>query len=240
MCTTFPHDRLLTGLGLGGMALVAEILASAAEGSHPYKGRWVSFAAGALVFVHLILAPLLSPFRARAMNDVNRMLRRANQSVPSDPSVTTKSVILVNPPLDPFAGYFLMYRAVAGEPRPKHLRWLATGVTDLRVERVDEQTLRIRPGAGFLSSTSQMMLRSLAHPMRLGERIALSDAFIDVTDVAPDGRPLEILVRFAVKLEDPSLQWLKWGEHGYVPFRLPEVGETVVLPAADMRDVLFG
>ena len=59
-------------------------------------------------------------------------------------------------------------------------------------------------------------------------------------DVAPDGRPLEILIRFAVKLEDPSLEWLQWQDHGYVPFRLPEVGETVVLPAADMRDVLFG
>ena len=240
MCTTFPHDRLLTGLGIGGMALVAEILASAAEGTHPHKGRWVALAAGALATVHLVLAPLLSPYRARAMNDVNRMLERANQSIPSDASITTKSVILVNPPLDPFAGYFLMYRAVAGERRPKHLRWLATGVTDLRIERVDERTLRIRPGAGFLSSTSQMMLRSLDHPTRLGERITLSDAVIEVTDLAPDGRPLEILVRFALRLEDPSLHWLKWGEHGYVPFRLPEVGETVVLPAADMRDVLFG
>lgn len=240
MCTTFPHDRLLTGLGIGGMALVAEILASVAEGTHPAKGRLTTVVAGGLVFVHLVVAPLLSPYRARAMNDVNRMLDRANASVPSDASVTAKSVVLVNPPLDPFAGYFLMYRAVAGERRPKHLRWLATGVTDLRIERVDERTLRMRPGAGFLSSTSQMMLRSLNHPMRLGERITMSDAVIEVSDVAPDGRPLEILVHFAVRLEDPSLEWLKWGEHGYVPFRLPEVGETVVLPAANMRDVLFG
>src|SRR6185503_17873498 len=91
MCTTFPHDRLLTGLGIGGMALVAEILASVVEGVHPLKGRWVSAAAAALVVVHLVLAPLLSPYRARAMNDVNRMLGRANQSVPSDASVANKS-----------------------------------------------------------------------------------------------------------------------------------------------------
>jgi hypothetical protein len=240
MCTTFPHDRLLTGLGIGGMALVAEILVRTAARAHPYEGRWVSVAAGGLVVVHLVLAPLLSPYRARAMNDVNRMLIRANQSVPSDASVTTKSVVLVNPPLDPFAGYFLMYRTVAGEARPKHLRWFTTGVTDVRIERVDERTLRIRPGAGFLSSTSQMMLRSLAQPARLGERITLSGMTIDVSDVGPDGRPLEIVVRFAEKLEHPSLEWLKWGEHGYVPFQLPEVGETVVLPAANMREVLFG
>jgi hypothetical protein len=240
MCTTFPHDRLLNGLGIGGMALAAEILANAIEGTFPYRRPWVTIAAASLAFVHLILAPLLSPYRARAMNDINRMFGRANESVPSDPSITTKSVVLVNPPLDPFGGYFLMYRVASGEPRPKHLRWLTTGVTDVRVERVDEQTLRIRPGAGFLSSTSQMMLRSLNHPMRLGERIALSGMTIEVSDLGPDGRPLEIVVRFAQKLEDPSLEWLKWGEHGYVPFQLPKVGESVVLPAANMREVLFG
>jgi hypothetical protein len=240
MCPTFPHDRLLTGLGIGGMALVALVLANVAEGAYREKKRWVTVAAAGLAFVHLGLAPLLSPYRARAMNDVNRMLGRANGSIPSDPSVKNRSIVLVNPPLDPFAGYFLMYRAVDGTPRPKHLRWLATGVTDLRVERVDDRTLRLRPGAGFLSSTSQMMLRSVTHPMHLGDKITLSDMTIEVSDLAPDGRPLEILVRFTVSLEDRSLEWLKWGDHGFVPFRLPEVGETVILPAANMREVLFG
>lgn len=240
MCTTFPHDRLLTGLGVGAMAIVAILLASAWERTHPVRGRFLTVAAGALFFLHVVLATILSPLRSRAMNDVNRMLERANQSVPSDPAVAQKSVVLVNPPLDPFGGYFLMYRAVQGVVRPKHLRWLATGVTDLRIERVDDRTLRIRPGAGFLSSTSQMMLCSPTHPWRLGERISLSDSTIEVSDLTSDGRPQEILVRFGVKLEDSSLEWLQWGDHRYVPFRLPAVGETVVLPAADMRDVLFG
>jgi hypothetical protein len=222
------------------MAVVAQVLANVAEGTYRERGRWVKVAAASLVLVHLVIAPLLSPFRARAMNDVNRMLGRANASVPSDPSVKNKSVVLVNPPLDPFAGYFLMYRAASGEPRPRHLRWLATGVTDLRVERVDARTLRLRPGAGFLSSTSQMMLRSVNRPMHLGDKITLSDMTIEVSDLAPDGRPLEILVRFTVDLEDRSLEWLQWGDHGYVPFRVPEIGETVILPAANMREVLFG
>ncbi|MET0591750.1 MAG: hypothetical protein ABW133_03565, partial [Polyangiaceae bacterium] len=116
MCTTFPHDRLLTGLGVGAMALVAHLLASAWEGTHPLRGRLVPITAGGLFFLHVVLATILSPLRARAMTDVNRMLERANQSVPSDASVTGKSVVLVNPPLDPFGGYFLMYRAVQGVP----------------------------------------------------------------------------------------------------------------------------
>jgi hypothetical protein len=55
--------------------------------------------------------------------------------------------------------------------------------------------------------------------------------------VSPNGRPLEVLVRFGVELEDSSLEWLQWGKHEYVPFRLPDVGETVTVPAVDMREV---
>jgi hypothetical protein len=60
-----------------------------------------------------------------------------------------------------------------------------------------------------------------------------------VSEVGSDGRPLEVLVRFEVDLEDRSLEWYQWGEHGFVPFRLPEIGETVLVPAVDMRETLF-
>jgi hypothetical protein len=168
------------------------------------------------------------------------VLGRAHQSVPADAAVTSRTVVLVNPPIDPFVGYFLAYRTVAGEPRPKHLRWFATGVTDLRIQRVDETTLRMRPSAGFLSSFTQMMLRSPNRPIELGQLIALSDVTIEVSALTADGRPAEILVRFAVPLEHPSLQWLQWGKHDYVPFRVPRVGETTVVPAVDMSEMMFG
>jgi hypothetical protein len=238
MCATFTHDRLLTGVSLGAMALVAEILAGFVQSS--VRPRFASAVAGALVLCHVVVAPVLFPFRAQATSSVNRVLGRAHQSVPSDAGVSSRSVILLNPPIDPFVGYFLAYRAVAGEPRPKHLRWFATGVTDLRIQRVDDTTLRIRPGAGFLSSFTQMMLRSPTRPIELGEQIALSGVTVEVSALTADGRPSEILVRFAVPLEDPSLQWLQWGKHDYVPFRVPRVGETLVVPAVDMSEMMFG
>jgi len=240
MCSTFPHDRLLTGAGIGGMALVAGLLGSVAEGTYPRKVWWVSAGAGFLAFIHLFLGPALTPYRARAMNDINGMLGEAHRTISSSESVTHKSVVLVNPALDPFAAYFIIYREAAREPRPKHLRWLATGVSDIHIERIDATTLRVRPSAGFLSSSSQMMLRSLSRPMQLGERVTLSDATFEVSELGADGRPLEVLVRFRVELEDRSLEWMQWGKHGYVPFRLPSVGETVVVPSVDMREVLLG
>jgi hypothetical protein len=238
MCATFPHDRLLTGISLGAMALVAELLAAFIQSGA--RGRLASIVAGTLVFCHVGVAPLLFPFRAQATTSVNRVLGRAHQSVPADAAVTSRSVVLVNPPIDPFVGYFLAYRTAASEPRPKHLRWFATGVTALWINRVDETTLRIRPRAGFLSSFTQMMLRSSNRPIGLGQRIALSDVTIEVSALTADGRPSEILVRFAVPLEHPSLQWLQWGKHDYVPFRVPRVGETTVVPAVDMSEMMFG
>jgi hypothetical protein len=238
MCATFPHDRLLTGISLGAMALVAELVVSFVQRAAPSRGA--RLAGRALVVCHLALAPLLFPFRAQATNSVNRVLGRAHQSVPSDAGVANRSVVLVNPPLDPFVGYFLMYRAIAGEPRPKHLRWFATGVTDLRIQRLDETTLLIHPTAGFLSSFTQTMLRSPTRPIGLGEQMALSGVSIEVSALTPDGRPSEIRVRFAVPLEHPSLQWLQWGKHSYVPFRVPRVGETLLVPAVDMKELMFG
>jgi hypothetical protein len=133
-----------------------------------------------------------------------------------------------------------MYRAAMGEPRPKNLRWFATGVTDLQIHRVDETTLRIHPSAGFLSSFTQMLLRSPSQRIELGQRITLSDVTIEVSALTADGRPSDILVRFAVPLEDPSLQWLEWDKHDYVPFRVPRVGETLLVPAVDMSEMMFG
>ena len=238
MCATFCHDRLLTGVGLGAMALVAELLAGFIQSG--VRGRRASLVAGALVFCHVVVAALLFPFRAQATSGVNRVLEQAHRSIPSDAGVTSRSVVLVNPPIDPFVGYFLAYRTVAGEPRPKHLRWFATGVSELCIQRVDETTLRIHPTAGFLSSFTQMMLRSPARRIGLGERVVLSDVTIEVSGLTADGRPSEILVRFAVPLEHPSLQWLQWDKHDYVPFRVPQVGETLIVPAVDMSELMFG
>jgi hypothetical protein len=84
------------------------------------------------------------------------------------------------------------------------------------------------------------MLRSLARPLKLGEKVSLDEATFEIMAITSDGRPAEVRVRFARDLRDPRLVFLRWGRHGYVRFDLPEVGATVVLPRVDLLTALFG
>lgn len=239
VCSTFPHDRLLMGASVGGAALLAKLFTSLAEGRYLSPNRWVWAGTTLLGLLHLVLAPALLPIRARGLAVVDARLSQANATIPSTHDISSKSVVLINPPVDPFAAYFPIQRQAAYLPRPKHLRWLATGVTDLNIERVDNRTLRVRPSAGFLSSSSQLMLRSPRHPMRLGETVTLPEISYEVTGLTNDGRPSEVLVRFRCPLEDRSLVWLQWGRHGFVPFSPPIPGAAVLVPAVDMGTALL-
>jgi hypothetical protein len=233
MCATFPHDRLLLGAGVGAMALVAELLGRALR-----LRQWPVLVA--LGGIHLALAPILLPLRAAHVADLNRALNAADDSIPSDPQVTRKSVVLLNPPLDPFAAYLPIYREAAGRSRPRALLWLATGVSELTVTGVDSHTIRLRARDGFLSSASQLMLRDPRRPPRLGETVELGAASIRVRTSMPDGRPREVEVRLRQPLLSDELVWMQWGGRGYAPFRLPESGESVVVPAVDIASALFG
>jgi hypothetical protein len=236
MCSTFVHDRLLMVPCLGSMAVVARVFASWIEA--PGARRLVRTAAvGLLAIVHLIVGPLLAPVRAyAAVGESGRLLKHAYDSIPSDPSVARQTVVLVNPPFDPFASYFPLSRQAEKRPRPAHLRWLATGATPLRIERTDERTLLIEAKRGWLSTTSERMLRNPERaPAQVGDVVNLSDVSFEVTRIS-DRRPHTIRVRFAMPLGDSRLVWLQWDgdTRGYIPFLPPPVGSSVEIAPVDM------
>jgi hypothetical protein len=190
-----------------------------------------------LVIVHLVIGPLLLPVRAyAAVGKSGPLLKHAYDSIPSDPGVARRTVVLVNPPFDPFASYFPLVRQVEKRPRPHLLRWLATGATPLRIERTDERTLLIAAKCGWLSTTSERMLRNPdSAPAKVGNVVNLSDVSIEILHVI-DLRPDVIKVRFAMPLEDTRWVWLQWDRdtRGFVPFLPPPVGSSVEVEPVDM------
>jgi hypothetical protein len=238
----FPHDRLLLFIGAGAMPLVALLLRDLFEplaDERPPLGRAGQRAVvyGCAV-LHLAIAPLLLPLRVRAALDGERMLTAADRSIDDSPAVRDKTVVLMNPPLDAFAGFLPPMRAAEGRSRPHGLRWLATGGSDVRIERIDLRTLRVRPTGGFLALPSERMQRNPKNRMPIGYTVRFSDLSIEITSLTPDGRPAEILARFERPLEDASYELYAWQEKRFVLFSPPKVGQAVLLPRVDFTHLL--
>jgi hypothetical protein len=240
MCSTFVHDRLLMVPCLGSMAVMARVLATWVEAPRPRRLANTA-AVVVLAIVHLVVGPLLAPVRAyAAVGESGPLLKHAYDSIPSDANVAHQTVVLVNPPFDPFASYFPLVRQVEQKPRPLHLRWLATGATPLRIERLDDQTLLVEAKHGWISTTSERMLRDPEKaPARVGDVVHLSGVSFEVTHVL-DQRPDVIRVRFDMPLGDARLIWLQWDcdTRAFVPFLPPPVGRSVEVDPVDMAYVL--
>jgi hypothetical protein len=103
------------------------------------------------------------------------------------------------------------------------------------VHRTDAHTLVIRSAGGYFAWTFDRLLRDERHPLKVGDRVELSDMTAEVTAVTSDGRPTEASFRFVVPLEDASLRWLCWSDGQWGPFKPPAVRETVELPAVRLR-----
>lgn len=238
----FPHDRLLLFIGIGAMPLVARVLAGLIEPSLMRPSalglRGQRIVAYGCALLHLGVAPLWLPFRVRAPLDGQRMIEAATRSIDASPAVRDKTVVLLNPPVDAYAGFLPPMREARNENRPRGLRWLATGGTDLRFDRLDARTLRVRPKDGFLSLHADRMQRDPKNRMQLGERVEYSDLTIEVTALTRDGRPAEILARFALPLEDPHYELYAFRDRRFVHFTPPAVGQSVFFPRVDFKSLL--
>jgi hypothetical protein len=240
-CGVKPADRMLTGAALGGMALLATLFGSLVDRTYPGKPRaWLTAFASVLAVINLGYAPIARPFLIASNDGFDLRLGHADASIPRTPSLRAETLVLMNPPWDTFAIFFPFYRAAHELPRPRHYRWLATGVSDLTVERVDTNTLKLTQGDGFLSVPSQQLMRSPTRPMHVGEQVVLDGVTLEVVSLTADARPLAVLARFAEPLESPTLRFMKWHAHGYEPFEPPVIGTSVTLPKVDLPTALAG
>ncbi|MBV8755665.1 MAG: hypothetical protein JO257_00230 [Deltaproteobacteria bacterium] len=242
VATTFPADRLLSFIGLGAMGLVAQFLAAAARdramlGDGAARRIFGTAIAVLLLVIHGVLAPPLLVARSRSMVAVARVIDRAEAGIPRDPSIADKTVVILAAPSDALAGYVPIMRASRNQPRPAHLYWLATATAAITITRVDDHTLHVSTKDGLLRYEVDQMMRSpRLRPFAVGDRIAMTGVTIEVTAVTPDRRPREITAFFDRALDDPSLVWLRWQGHTYVPTAAPR--GTITEPAVDFLKLL--
>jgi hypothetical protein len=235
-CAVFPMDRLLLLAGLGGMGLVAIVVGEVARARRQAPRRMRALAGG-LLLAHAALGPLLVLPRSLTPALLGRLTDRALRSAPSDAAIAGQTVAVVNA-IDVLTTCYLPVRPlVFGAPAPRRVRSLGVSAVPLRATRVDATTLRLRAREGLFGTPTDPMVRD-DRPFGRGERHELLGMRVEIIDVTADGRPAEILYRFDVPLEDPSLRWITWHAGRFVAYRPPALGESNDVEAAVPTDLL--
>ena len=173
-----PENRLLGFVGLGSMALLAQLTQALFAGSFvPSAPRvWKGFAWAAtllLLLIHLVAAPFLGIARIAYQANVSSRMERAIASVPSDPQIASQDLVLINPP-----DHIYLVTAIStvkrleNLPTPRHMRALSTGGT-LEVTRVGPRSLQVRFPDGFFPTAFSRYVRSPNERFSVGQHFDL-------------------------------------------------------------------
>jgi hypothetical protein len=229
ICATGPQDRNLVFVGFGVAPALAMLFASMAQ--LPAPPGWSRFLVAALAVFNLAMAPALLPAKCLTILGINSMFEPANASIPRNPEITGKTLVVVWTGLEPALYYSWSLRDHQGIPRPGKTRILATSMGDVSVSRPDERTLRLHPNDGFFASEASRVLRSSSRPFREGDVVQLSNMRATVTEVTRDGRPATVDFHFSAPLESPEWLWMRGDGRRLVVWAPPKVGQTIVVAA---------
>ena len=243
ICAVIPSDRHLLFVGVGGMGLIAQLL-----GLWLARPEWlprstrrfklIRAVGVGLVVIHLILAPLILPVRSSFYGIAERRFQEAVEDLPRTPDFGDKTLVVVTAPSEAHTAYIHPSFDYQRRQRPKNIRSLITGVSELKISRPDSHTLVLEPTAGFFPSIRERTLRNPTQESRVGETIELPPMRVEISALTADGRPSKATFRFDVPLDDPSLLWFTWKGTRFAPFELPPVGGQVVVPRQRLMDLL--
>jgi hypothetical protein len=243
VCATFPMDRLLFFVGLGGMGLVAMFLGGIADRQDwvPNRKGWknrATLVAAGFVAIHLVISPLSVPVRAWTMGFTGQMLEKAVATIddlpqnllPTPDALSEKDLVVISAPSDFDAWHIPIIRSSLRQPVPLNTWALNVGPFMTECRRIDEFTLEIRPEFGFVTYPWARMFRGWSYPFTLGETIKLHGLTITVKGLTADNRPSVAEFRFDKPLEDPSRIFVTYVDGGYVPWDIPKIGNNSNLP----------
>jgi len=235
MCAVFPSSRLLFFSGIGAMGIIARFLVSWIEQPVwlPARQLWKRSARVLcllFVVIHLILSPLTLQVLNIGLGIFNRSIHQFVSTMPYDEDIPQKTVVFVNPPIEPVVGAFIsQVRAAKGYPVPARTWSLASGELPLTITRIDERTVDIECKRGLLQTIFGHLLRGSSHLMHVGQRIVLPGMSVEVLALVDNWQPSRARFTFAVPLDDPSLLLLQWEKGKFVPYTPPTVGESEML-----------
>lgn len=227
---TFPSDRLLFLPGIGALALGALVLVAATR--QPSAANRI--AAGFLVCVHSLWAPLHFPKRSLEMAELHAAVTRASDSAYAQVSSEKQRLVVVNAPDFYFCKLLRETRWTRPAPAAPIL-CLAGSLGELRLTRVDPNALRVELRGSFLDRPFNRLYRDAEHPTSPGQKWFTGVAGVEIEAVDARGAPTRVLFRFLAPLEDPRWVFVRFEAGRYVPFAPPPAGESVTLDPLSAR-----
>jgi hypothetical protein len=95
-----------------------------------------------------------------------------------------------------------------------------------------ERTIRMSAPLGFGEEVSRDFLK---HPFKVGDQVRTGRFTVTIEDVlASSHKPRTVRFDFDTPLQAAPWRLYQWGDHGYEPFMLPAVGQSVTLPAVSV------
>ena len=223
-----PQDRLLLPVSVGAFALLACFVADLEEKrvrSWPRRGlAWL------LLTVHLLVAPILFVPELYLAGYVQKKVDALDAAIPTDPAVDQREIVIVQMPEAITLLFLRSKRQVFGVPYPAYLLPLYAGWSTLEVERIDQDTLEIRPSRGFLAHAFESMFRADQLVFFSGETLKIGPMTVVVKSVNDSGKPRVVQFTFEDGLEAPQRHWMSWKDGKLRSWLLPQVGETKELP----------
>ncbi len=242
--SSFPQGRELMNPGIGAFALIALFLEYRLQGkqlqpeSALYRKTATALAAVWLI-LHIPVSAITAPATAYTASKAPTLIEdKLNETAPRDADFST--LVTAYLPGDVLTYVLPIMRYAYGGPIPQHGRVLCAGAQSVEFERLDERSLAMRPDEAFLRPPYCQVFRDVKQsPMRAGDIVRLTGFEAHIQSVTPDGRPTEVLFRFDVPLEHPSLRWVTYNNDagGYKPFELPAVGEKVTIKAPSLKNL---
>ncbi|HEV3456439.1 MAG TPA: hypothetical protein VHG32_07750 [Thermoanaerobaculia bacterium] len=241
---TLPANRLLMFTGLGAVGLLARLVAAACGASgasgadrlppgSAAPAALTRAAAVLLAGVHLLLGPLLTPVVAANPRVLGARVEAAVASIPGDAAIAGQDLVIVDAPdFLLFVNSLPVIERLRGKPVPRRVRALTASPVALTIARIDVRTLRIAVHGAFFGGTLGRLFRADGDPLRAGQLVRMPGLTVEVAAVGAGGSPSQLVYRFDVPLEDPSLRWVRWADGRYVPFVPPTPGAAVELPVA--------
>lgn len=237
-CTTFFHSRMGLFASVGAAALLAGFARRAFDGA---RSRFFAATAAVLVLRHTVLSAALLSVNAGLPRKFDELMRACIGSLPDDPALAQQTLVVVSTP-HIFASNFVTTMREHGEGYhgvpPAKIRTLGETVQAVQVRRIDLHTLEVEVAEGYLGAPPYQIAWIAGDTRPAGFSVELGDSRFEVMAATEDGRPRRVHARFAEPLESRSYRWVAWRRDRFVAFTPPQVGESVTLPAMDLRDVL--